>query len=134
LFPAAYVALVEASVEPEPEPEPEAEEEPPPPPPAAPETETELLPAEDEGIIAVALYECEGYSPQRMLSDLYLLAIAMTLRRITNCLSARVTRSLRSKLFRRIGGLVTTSMVMLGCSQVRVFAVLICRIRGYGRD
>src|SRR5712671_1810032 len=44
----------------------------------------------------------------------------MTLRRTTNCPSARVTGLLRLKVSLRIGGPVVTSRVMLGCSQVRV--------------
>ena len=51
-----------------------------------------------------------------------------------NCPSATVTRSLKSKLSQKIGGLVATSMVMLGYSPVRVFAVTLNRIVGHGRD
>jgi hypothetical protein len=70
LFPASYVALVDVSTEPEPEPEPETEAPPPPPPPPPPpavpavpepEQESKLAPGVDEGIVAVALYECAGY-------------------------------------------------------------------------
>ena len=59
--------------------------------------------------------------PWSLLSDFVLLAIATTQRRTTNCLSARVTGSLRSKLSQTIGGLVATSMIMLVCSRVRPY-------------
>ena len=51
-----------------------------------------------------------------------------------NCLSAKVTGSPRSTLSRMIGGLVATSMAMLGYFQVRVLAMPIFKIWGYGGD
>ncbi|KAI0245357.1 hypothetical protein BJV78DRAFT_419620 [Lactifluus subvellereus] len=62
LFPAAYVALIEAPAETDPKLEPEADAPPPPPPPplaapaipAVPEPEPEPAPG---GVIAIALYE-----------------------------------------------------------------------------
>ena len=68
LFPAAYVALVEAPTEPEREQSPEAEAPPPPPPPPPPplpvtpatvpsEPEPETAP---QGVFAIALYEYVG--------------------------------------------------------------------------
>ena len=66
--------------------------------------------------------------PWKVLFDLHWLHIATTLRRIMNCLSATVTGSPRSTLSRMTGGLVATSMAMLGYSQVRVFAMPIFKI------
>jgi hypothetical protein len=59
-------------------------------------------------------------------------SVVTTLRRTMNCPSAKVTGSLKLKLSRRTGGLVATSMVMLGYSRVRVFAATLDGI--VGRD
>jgi len=58
----------------------------------------------------------------------------MMLRRTTNCLSVKVIGSLKSKLSRKIGGRVGTSMIMLGYSQVRDFAAPLNWIVEHGRD